>query len=290
MVHHSTTVHRSWIKNFLFLLLFSSVVISTGCGEKPQNQNFIAKVKDKEITKSELATYFGWTEEQLNAGNGISEEYVAEAAKKWATEEALYQEAKVRHLDQDSTYVNRIATMQRELLTNRLYELSTASIDVDNNELQEEYRSNREEYRTRNDQLELLYVLATDRDQAALVRKNLMDGVDLGEILTKYSQTRGEDLGWVSKEELDPQIATPASTLVPGGTSYPLKYQEKGYIILQCRQRRLAGTVLPLEEVESEVRGHVMLRKRMEREQALRDSVWASYNPRINITSSSPKK
>ncbi|MCX6641536.1 MAG: peptidylprolyl isomerase [bacterium] len=265
--------------------VFSTLLLDTGCQEKSTSENAVAQVRSKSISRTELAAAYGWSEEQLNADQGISEDYIVEAARKWASDEILLEEAIARHLDQDSTFNSRMEALRRELLINRLYEIASLSIDVNSTEIRQEYQSNREQYRTKNDQIELLYVIAPDRDQAAVVRKDLQDGKDLGEILLSGNQLQGEDLGWVGKEQLDPQLANAALGLVPGGISYPLKYDDKGYIILQCRQRRFAGTILPLEEIGDEVSGRVYLRKKMEAEKALRDSLWTVYNPKILINS-----
>lgn len=204
-----------------------------------------------------------------------------EAARRWALEEILIQEARRQGLDQDSLFVSRMENLYRDVLINLLYETTAASITVDSEEIHREYEQHRGEYAVGSDQVDLLYISAPTRELANQARTELQNGTELGEILALNDQLYGEKVGWVSEDDLNRPIANLAFALVPGGISYPMKQEQGGYAVLQCLQRRQAGTIMPLEEMQEEIRGRIFLSKRLMVEKALRDSLWAVYNPQI---------
>lgn len=256
-----------------------------GCSGKHDDITPAASVGGTSISAEELIARYGLHEDQFGYDLVSETAILKEAAKKWALEEILIQEARKRKLDQDSLFKARIENLQREILINLLYETSTASIEVDLMEIREVYDDHRGEYIVISDQIEMVYILAPTRTLGDQVRRMFLAGSNLDDILMIDSSLSGEETGWVDERDLDPKISNIAFSLVPGGISYPIKFDPPGYIVMKCQQRRQAGTMLPLEEVKDKIRDRLLLEKKFEAEKALRDSLWACYNPNIIIGS-----
>ena len=205
------------------------------------------------------------------------------AARDWALKEILLQEAGKRRLGQDSLFMARLADLHDALIIQLLYEKAALPGEVDSAEVIAEYGQNLREFVSTADQIDLTYLEAPTREAANEARRTMQSGDDLTSILEQNKSLRGQALGWVKYEDLSPEVAKAAFSLVPGGISYPLKREQGGYIVLQCRQRRSQGTILPLEEVYDDIHDRIKLRKQADAEWTLRDSLWSAYRPEINI-------
>lgn len=263
------------------LILVSVLSLLWGCKGESGGDPPIAQVGNRTISRSELIARYGLNRDQFGSGDEAMTGWLEEAARKWALDEILIQEAQRRGLDRDKLFLDRMENLRRDILISLLYEKTTASLSVDSSEISQEYNQHQEEYTIGSDQVEMLYILAPTRDLANRARRELQSGSELEEILTLDDQLSGEIVGWVSEKDLHPKIANLAFALVPGGISYPLKHDNGTHIILQCRQRRQAGTILPLKEMEEEIKGRILQRKKFQAEKALKDSLWAAYNPLI---------
>jgi hypothetical protein len=218
--------------------------------------------------------------EDSNAASALEE-----AARDWASQEILVQEALKLRLDQDTLFQSRLENLRRELLVRALNDHYGSNLNVDSAEVVEEYNGHHTEYVTAADQVDLIYLLTTSRESSNQARKSLLEGLSLPNLLASDESLSGQAVGWVSATDLEPTTARAAFSLVPGGISYPQKRDDSRYLILQVRQKRMGGTVRPLEEVFSEIRGHLLLQKQAEAERALKDSLWTVYKPQITLNS-----
>ncbi|RJP78024.1 MAG: peptidyl-prolyl cis-trans isomerase [Candidatus Zixiibacteriota bacterium] len=267
-----------------FAVLLFAVVLAglSGCGESSGPDRVVARVGRQEITLRQLQERYGLT--AADSGSGQPDVIGLEmAARDWATREVLLQEAKKRGLEQDSLFLARMEALHREMLTTLLLEGHAGPAEVDSAEVIKEYDLHRTEYITTEDQVELAYLMAPDRDTANLARRRLTEGLSLEEILDSYETLTGAELGWVGPGDLNPAVSKTAFGLAPGGVSYPQKQDDDRYLILKCRQRRFQGTIRPVEEVYDEISARLQLRRQSEAEQALRDSLWAAYRPEIRL-------
>ncbi|MFH1862458.1 MAG: peptidylprolyl isomerase [bacterium] len=265
----------------LGLLLLITALTLSNCGDKARTEQPTARVRGETLTWGDLLRRCGLPPVDSLFQQGLDSVRLADAARLWAIEEILVQEAQKRKLDQDSLFKAHLSNLRRQLLIQALYSNVQAELVVDSAEVWEEYRDHRTEFTTPHDQVDLLYIVAPTRESANQARRSLQNDADLNAILETDSQLVGETVGWVSHSDLQPKIANSVFTLVPGGISYPLKHDPGGYIVLQCRQKRTSGTTLPLEEVYDQVHSRVLLRKQQQAEKNLRDSLWIVYHPEI---------
>jgi hypothetical protein len=255
-----------------------------GCQSETDEIQTAAMVGNRSISVNDLIVHYGLDVDPYGEGGQIDPELMREAARKWAIEQILIQEAEQRNLDQDQFLKERLANLRDEILIDMLYDQLTESISVDSADIRQNYDEYRNEYVAPHDQIDLVYVLAPGRTLADQVRREFQAKNGLEEVLALDDQLVGEEIGWVMEKEPNPKISKAAFALVPGGISYPLKYDTgSDYIIMLCRQRRQAGTVLPLAEVENRIKERLLSRKKSQAEKTFRDSLWTVYNPRILI-------
>jgi parvulin-like peptidyl-prolyl isomerase len=208
-----------------------------------------------------------------------------EAARRWALDELLVQEAYKYNLDQDSSVLAQMEALHRNLLIHRLFELYTESLTIDSAAMYENYESKLEEYTAPYDQIELDYIISPNRDLCVQAQRAFNQNENLQAIIARNDQYSGESVSWVGENELDAQIARSAFSLAPGAVSAPLRLTSGGFIVLKCLQRRQEGTILPFEEVAGTIFDRLFLDKKLEIEKSLKDSLWVAYKPEILISS-----
>jgi len=237
---------------FIFLPLFL-----WGCGEKNAEDPLAARVGKATITRSELINLYGLDQDFLTGGGEVDTTVLVEAARRWALEEILIQEAQRRGLDRDSAFQIRLENIRREILIGQLFEEANASVAVDSLEIRKEYEKHREEYLSAQDEVELTYIIAPTRELANQARQKLRSGLSLTEILIQNAQLSGKSVGWVAANDLNPTVSRTAFAMAPGTISNPFKIDSGEYVILQCQT-----------------------------EKALKNRLWISYNPQIFVNSS----
>ncbi|MBU1650871.1 peptidyl-prolyl cis-trans isomerase, partial [bacterium] len=248
-----------------------------GCKKDSVEDPLLIRVGSESIGKQEFLAQGGL---QDTSGNTeISPLILRKAAEQWAMNQILIQEAAKRRLDQDRFFQAELAEIRDKMLIKSLYAELEKSITVGDEEVREEYDLHRQEYVTPADQIDLVYVLCPSRESARHVRTELQNGTALPAILNADFQLVGEDIGWVTKQDINTEIADIAFALVPGGISAPILFDQGQHIVMQCRQRRQAGTVLPLEEIEDIIKRRLFIQKKLRAERDLHDSLWIAYNP-----------
>jgi len=269
------------------VLLFGFLILLVSCNSRNEQDPIAVKVGGVQISRLELAKRYGFAGIDDSTAS-LSDEQLRDAAEKWAWQQILVQEAKRRRLDQDPQFNRRLEELRNQLLIKMLYASETENLRVSDVEIRQEYNRHPDLYVTTHDQIDLIYVIAPTREKAREARSALQNGSTLSEVLTADRTLQGEALGWVEEDDLNPEIASAAFALVPGGFSTPLKFNDDRYIILYCRQRRSAGTRLPLTEVSEKIENNLLQNKRLEAEKKLRDKLWITYNPRIFTASGQP--
>jgi len=252
-----------------------------GCKSKRVENPVLARVGGEVLLRSDLVAERGL--QGIESGSSTTTTTLQKAAEQWAMNEILIQEATKRRLDQDSLFQIELARIRDNMTIQALYAELEKSIKISDDEIAEEYDLNRQNYTTPLDQVDLVYILCPSRESARKARIELQNGTELSAILSEDYQLQGEEIGWVAEQDLNAQIADVAFALVPGGISSPIQFDQKQYIVIQCRQRRQSGTVLPLEEVEKTIRQHLFTEKKLKTEKALRDSLWVAYSPEIYL-------
>ncbi len=255
-----------------------------GCGNGGQSEPVIASVGNKSVTRTELMAGYGLNASRFDTSDQNGRIRLEEAARRWAMDEILIQEAIKLHLDQDSSFKARLENLHDTLLEDLLLERACNKITIDSSEIIEQYETHRAEYTLTEDEVDFIYVAALTRELARIAQNELRNGTPLSQILASNVQLSGEEAGWVKKNYLHPGLAKTLFTLAPGGVSAPIKLEDSEYVVVMARQRRQQGTVLPLNEVYDQIAGHLYLAEKLQVEKALRDSLWMAYNPHIMVS------
>jgi len=217
-------------------------------------------------------------------GISIKESEIRDTVEKIRNQSGLSPDGFIASLAKDGvTYQEYIAQVKRELQKNRLLDIEVRPrIQVSDEKCMDYYKRHIEEFagkgRVRLQQI----VLLTDRQKLdeeevesmrkklQLIRDEVMNGADFGEMARRYSQTPdgkdGGDLGYFRKGEILPELENIAFSLQVGEVSQVIR-KEIGFHLIRVTEREEEGTI-PFEKVKGAIFQKLMKEALIERTEA----------------------
>ncbi|WP_018863820.1 peptidylprolyl isomerase [Thioalkalivibrio sp. ARh3] len=213
------------------------------------DEDTVAIVNDRAITRADLFTYAGMDEDPGVAaqGEGVLDEVISL--------ELLRQEALKRGLGDDPEIQRILKMVETNLLASTLMERIAEELEISEEEVEAEYERQVEylrgtEYRAR-------HILVEDEDSARELLAQLDDGADFAELAEEHSidpgsAARGGDLGWFTPDGMVPEFAAATEALEPGETTDAPVQSQFGWHLIRLDDTREVE-VPPLDEVRAEI-------------------------------------
>ncbi|WP_026340417.1 peptidylprolyl isomerase [Thioalkalivibrio thiocyanoxidans] len=213
------------------------------------DEDTVAIVNDRAITRADLFTYAGMDEDPGVAaqGEGVLDEVISL--------ELLRQEALKRGLGDDPEIQRILKMVETNLLASTLMERIAEELEISEEEVEAEYERQVEylrgtEYRAR-------HILVGDEDSARELLAQLDDGADFAELAEEHSidpgsAARGGDLGWFTPDGMVPEFAAATEALEPGETTDAPVQSQFGWHLIRLDDTREVE-VPPLDEVRAEI-------------------------------------
>ena len=207
----------------------------------------LARIGDKVITEADITARI----------NAISPLYKAtmdkEGGRRAFVEKMVYlyiyaQEARAEKIDQDKTVKMKLDDMTNSVLAKEyLKKKGLMSPEVTKEEVEKFYREHEKDF-VKGTSVKLSEILvktdaaATDdqvkaaREKAQKITDEVKKGTDFAKLAMKYSDDektapKGGRLGYLTKEQMPPEIAKAAFSIKSGDTSDPIKTAQGFYVI-----------------------------------------------------------
>ncbi len=199
----------------------------------------------------------------------LSPAELREFAMRWINDQALYEEAMVRGLDESEDLNAEFMKLRRELLINRLLEVAVPPEQiVGEEEIKEYYDMSQDAFILSEDLVRTYHLLLKTRAEASAIRKRLLKSESF-EKIAKELQTDSTDVdewdfGYYSAEEVISEISTVAFKLRKEAISQPIK-SKFGYHLIKLVDKQKKGDVKPLESVRNEIKRKLLTKKRQAR-------------------------
>ena len=245
---------RSW--GLLIGLALLILLVGWGCTHREDKSPVVARVGGSVLTVEDV-------DEQIppDYTGVVTPEQKEEFVRRWIDTELLYREALRRGIHRDAKVKRIIEGMRKELLAAELVERELKDkVKVTQEEVEEYYRTHREEFTRDQPEVRARYLLMENRRKAWRVWKKLVTGEDFEKLLREEA-IEGGDLGYFGMDDVPQEVARAAFSLGKGQISKPVK-GELGYYIIQVLDRQETGTVRPLEMVREEIVDRLMATKR----------------------------
>lgn len=246
-----------------FFFVFFLLILILGCS-KPKDET-VVKTESSKITKSQII-------EELQALPPQTKMFLssAEGTKRLKEElikrELLYEEAKDRGLQKSEEFKKRMEEFRKITLINMLLEEELKKLqNVTEKDAKDYYEQHKEEF-IKPQQVRLSQIVVKNEEEAKKVYERLNKGEDFATLAKELSRdektkTSGGDIGFFSKEQLNPQIQNVVFNLKKGQVSMPLTYKGELYIF---KVTDIKGTPQEFESIKNQLIEELKIKKQQE--------------------------
>jgi hypothetical protein len=269
-----------------FFCLFLSLTL--GCTETQPNGTPVAKVNDRVLTVEMIR---GSAAESQTLTQSDIQQY----AKRWVTNELLYQEAQLRGLDGSDAIQQKLIEAQKQLSIAELLEkevYSSAMNEIRREDAAEYFQNHSEEFTLHETLIRLSVVIFNEFEPANNFRTAVLSGSDWD---TAIDQNRNDaakglmsysDSIFYTKSSLYPlELWKVAGALGMSEISFPIK-TSVGQIVLRSLGQFKEGTVAPLQYVEVEIRNRLAMERRQKRYQQFLQELRGKHTVTMMFTES----
>jgi hypothetical protein len=247
-----------WKTNNLYLVLFTAVLI-TGCGEKTEKKEYVARVNDSFLTSDDL--------EYLSGTSYKNNFYRSEVIRNWIDEELLFQEA-VNEGILETEEFNRIINNSRRELAGALllkYVSDQYEFSYSNDDLEKFYNEFKDEFRLKDDTFILNIAEFTSEEKAIEFRISVLQN-DWQEVIEsgKFNEIPGKNNLVLKESEIYPlSLRNIIQELYPQEVSIVINSDTLSYRIFQVIEKYTEGTIPPFSIIKEVVeKRFVSLEKR----------------------------
>jgi peptidyl-prolyl cis-trans isomerase C len=247
-----------------FLGLVIMMIAACNSSKKEMAENVIISVGEGNLTLEQLDDAI-----PESIQSKISQEQVSNYIQQWIEMELVYQEALRLGMDKEKSLLTELENAKRELLVRSYLDRHLSDeIEIPEREARAYYNENKDNYILQQDEIKALHILVSDYDQASAAYRRIQGGEDFEavarEISIDYTENGRIDLGYFSREEIVPEIASGVFSTRVGRTTRPLR-SEFGYHIFKILDRKANGNYREFEEVEDQVIARLKSIKRNEK-------------------------
>jgi EpsD family peptidyl-prolyl cis-trans isomerase len=268
----------------ILLLIIPLVYLFAGCAKEGQKGAYLAKVGNVQITQAdferELKNLPSFAQKIFEGKEG-KEKFLNELVKR----ELLYQEALKKGLDNNPEYKRKVEEFKKITLISQLLETEiTSKAEVTDQDVKNYYEKHKEDFSPFLEARVSLIRVKTE-DEANKIRERLVKGEDFAKIaksssIDQGSAKNGGDLGYLSRNQLTPELEAVVSKLNTGEISEPIKVQN-GYDIVKITDKKL-GKQIEFEKVKNLIKQHLASEKQKDAFDTYIEDLKKSYKVEIN--------
>ena len=238
---------KSRIKSVVFL----AVILLTGCEQKQQKTNYVARVNDSYLTAEELAAMV-----DTNSSNTF---FRNEVIRNWINRELLYQQAMKEGILQEKKYKRILDKSEKELAGVLLLDKygKNEKIIIEPRDLTKYYKKNLEDFKVEEDSYLLNIIHFSNENRAIEFRSLLLDS-DWQKALNVFNND-STIIGFSSNSLMRETDIYPVMLLRVVKRLYPLEIsivitERPGYYtVAQVLNKYAKNSVLPFDIVKSEI-------------------------------------
>ncbi|RPI73640.1 MAG: peptidyl-prolyl cis-trans isomerase [Ignavibacteriales bacterium] len=237
-----------WKRNNLYLVVFTAVLL-TGCGEKPENKKFVARVNDSFLTQDDL--------DEISDTSFKNNFYRSEIIRNWIDEELLYQEALNDGIIEDEDFNRIINNSRKKLAAAMLLKKVTDQYEFTYNDsdLEEFYQTNKDEFKNKVDAFLMNIAEFSSEDKAIEFRalvlenewQNAVDSKKYEDLLNKKENVL------LDENEIYPLAVRSVLQELYSNELSIIINTDSSYVILQVIEKYPEGTIPPFNLIKTKI-------------------------------------
>jgi len=261
------------MRGLVRVVIAGATALLAGCGRggdqattgKPAalGAGVVAQVGDAQLTDADLARMI-----PPEIRDAVTGPEIRAIVDRWVQTEVLYQMAVANGIEKDAEVAARLRDLRRDQMAQEVLqrELDTR-VRVGSEEIQAYYREHLDEY---TQEAHLKHILVNTRQEADAILSQLRAGTPFETLAQQRSVDttagRGGDLGFLSKDEMNPAFSPVVFGMQPGEYAGPI-VSSFGFHVVKLIGRRPAAEQVRFEAVRDEIL-HTLLLERQQRAQA----------------------
>ncbi len=249
---------KSVICASVFLLLISCNL------SKNKKSPVIARVGNSILTLQELKQAI-----PMDANLELSALQIQKYVQRWVESELVYQHALREGVGNRRDVKKHIKTLAKDYIVSTFIDQYTSQkLEVKEDEIKAYYNKNSDEFIRPQDEYHIRLILVESYRKASAVRNELLGGTNFAKLAQDHSidesNVNGGDLGWITLDEVQPELSTRVPRLSLDSPSLPIK-TSVGYYIVEPLGVRKKGQVQTLDEVRNIIKMRLQITKKEQR-------------------------
>jgi hypothetical protein len=243
-------------------LLFIAAIILTGCGKEQPKTEYVARVNDAYLTKTELASIIDTTDEITL--------HKSEVIRNWINREVLYQKAVDEGILKQEDYKRLIKNSGKELAGVILLNKYTASkkIKFEQRDLVNYFEKNSDDFRLSNRSYLLNIIHFSNEDRAVEFRSLLLDSDWQKALNVFYNDSTlisSQSSVFIKEQDIfSVKILRMVKRLHPLEISIVISESEGYYTVVQVLEKYSKGSLPDFNVLKQEVEKRFLAEKRKE--------------------------
>lgn len=258
-----------------FQAVFFAAAVLTGCGEKPEQTDYVARVNDSYLTEEEF--------ESLVDTNSAHTFYKNEIIRNWIDKEILFQEAVKSGLVDDQKFKSLIDKSKKNIAASLLIEKysSDREENITNRELVNYYSRNKNEFLLDRNSYLLNIIHFNNEDRAAEFRSLLLES-DWKRSLNVFSND-STIISYATKtfvgdtDIYSEKIIRVVKRLHPLEISIVISEREGYYTVVQVLDKYPADSVPEFDVIKKMVKKRYIAFKRKEMIESFIKNLYSNY-------------
>ncbi|MCK5147587.1 peptidyl-prolyl cis-trans isomerase [bacterium] len=248
-IENNRHVKIKYLYKFNLVACLFILLMGTACTNRSEEADVVARVGKICLTRQDLSKQLVW--------EGFTPEQKNQYIERWINREVLFQEAQRLGLENSEELALELELVKKNFLIKKLLERTfLEKILVDEEMVNSYYNKHEDLFKIQEDQVHLLHILTATREDANLARQAIQAGKAFNEVAKEYStgifKVKGGDMGFISKNDVIPEVRRIAFGTRIGGLSRVLK-SDYGYHLLQVVDKWKKDDLKPLESVHEEI-------------------------------------
>lgn len=259
-----------FLRVVLFLLFF---IFSIPIQAEDTSPAVLARINGIEITVEDFKTSLSSLPAEIKK-NYLTPEGKERFLEEMINQKLLLKEAERRGIPAREEVIQQIKEATAQIIIVNLIEGLKQEVKITEAEARKYYEEHIDEFRTV-DQVQVRHILVRptspdadaevkSKEKAEKILELIRNGADFSTVARQISEDKisgqkGGDLGYLTREQLDPELATFIFSMNPGEVKGPVK-TSLGYHIIKLDEKKL-GDQIEFERVENKVRDRALLEK-----------------------------
>ncbi len=241
------------MKRHLKKLLIVSIALFIGCGEKPKDNEYIARVESEYLLRQDIAEF--------------DSNFVRNYVESWINNNLIYTEAIKKGYESDKKIRRMVEEFRKSLIVKNFLqdEILKKAEQISDEEVMNFYQKNQDRFILDRPIVRVGYVKLNSRNEAVALRSKILQNMNFQSMVSNL-QTEAGVVEVVAAKYFDqfnvpfPDFWRVSWNLNKGEVSFPVRFEES-YFLIYLYDKKNVGDKADFEFIADDVREQAIIEK-----------------------------